>query len=162
MSRTAHITFSILLAITGCVINLYAASFFPHAVLYPSGDQPSLGTIADFNGDGNLDVLLIAAPGKQSRLSVLPGVGGGKFGTVIDSPDLHHAVDQAVAGDMNGDGVTDVVALNYSHSSLYVSVNLGNGDGTFAELERDVAGGSYAGTRLLLGDFNNDGYLDVA
>jgi hypothetical protein len=137
-----------------------AASLFPHAVLYPA-DQDSLRAVADFNGDGKMDVLLTASFAHKGHLSVLPGVGGGKLGPAIVSPDLGYIVSNAVVGDLNGDGVLDVVTSSFSEDHIEtLGVNLGNGDGTFHQLEQDVAGGSLTGL-LLLADVNNDGYLDV-
>jgi hypothetical protein len=62
------------------------------------------------------------------------------------------------AGDFNGDGKVDL-AGSYS-SGTYISLLLGNGDGTFqAERRVTVAESSAA---LVAGDFDGDGKLDLA
>src|SRR5262249_56203475 len=68
------------------------------------------------------------------------------------------------AGDMNGDGIIDLVAGTAwgppDQSPGHMFVFLGNGDGTFTQSENIDAGG-YS-WKLVLGDVNNDGKLDVA
>ena len=63
-------------------------------------------------------------------------------------------------GDFNGDGITDLAKANYDYYSDYVSVLLGNGDGTFAAPLSFAAGDRpYSVTT---GDFNGDGITDLA
>ncbi len=115
--------------------------------------QPSL---ADLNGDGDLDVVM-ASPTASGGALVLLGNGDGTFktanayGTSILNP---FAV--AVA-DLNSDGVPDIVLTNsVAHGTI--TVLQGVGDGTF------TAGpilnvGSYP-TYLALPDLNGDGKPD--
>ncbi len=70
----------------------------------------------------------------------------------------------AVAADLDGDGWQDLyLACDSTQSAFYRN----NHDGTFSEqgLERGVAlnedGQEQAGMGLGIGDFNNDGYLDI-
>jgi hypothetical protein len=60
-------------------------------------------------------------------------------------------------GDINGDGIPDIVAGNANNNS--VSVLLGKGDGTFGT-HKDFAVGSVP-VRVALGDLNKDGRLDI-
>ena len=60
-------------------------------------------------------------------------------------------------GDFNGDGIPDAVTLN----GEYVSIYLGNGDGSFQAPEL-LALGNYSVSSAAVGDFNGDGKLDLA
>ena len=59
--------------------------------------------------------------------------------------------------DFNGDGINDIAELIASSSS--VSVQLGNGDGTFQAGVSSSAGGVC--TQMSVSDFNHDGKLDI-
>jgi uncharacterized repeat protein (TIGR01451 family) len=64
---------------------------------------------------------------------------------------------QVVVGDFNGDGKPDLAVAN--SGSNFVSILLGNGDGTFQPALMADAGGPQLS--IALGDFNGDGKLDL-
>ena len=67
--------------------------------------------------------------------------------------------DFVATGDLNGDGILDLVASN--DNSNDISVLLGKGDGTFGAATDTPVGQSEPGA-LVLADFNGDKKLDVA
>lgn len=95
------------------------------------GSNPNSVTVADFNGDGKLDVAVTNQ--NSGNVSVLLGNGDGTFtlkstNCVGGTPCTGVPV-SITAADFNGDGKMDLAVANYDDTN--VSVMLGNGDGTF-------------------------------
>ncbi|MDB5334442.1 MAG: hypothetical protein JWN70_61 [Planctomycetaceae bacterium] len=76
--------------------------------------------------------------------------------TVTLTPDFPTNPYAVATGDLNGDGISDIVTAN---SSDTVSVLLGYGDGTFYP-KHDYPTGSFA-ISVSIADLNNDGKLDL-
>jgi hypothetical protein len=106
--------------------------------------------LADFNGDGNLDLVVPSG----GFVNILLGNGDGTFQSAVNQGFGTHAV-YVVAGDFNGDGKVDLVVLG-SNGNTYIM--LGKGDGAFKN-PVVIAG---AGSSVRTGDFNQDGKLDLA
>src|SRR6516165_6433129 len=133
---------------------------FQPAVSYGtgSGTGPAFVAVGDFNHDGKLD--LAVANSNSSNVSVLLGNGDGTFQTAVNY-DVGGAPTSIAVGDFNHDGKLDLaVAVPVPGPSTYVSVLLGNGDGTFQTAVNYSAG--YNPSSVAVGDFNNDGTLDLA
>jgi hypothetical protein len=113
---------------------------------------------SDLNGDGKLDLVVIAADFNSWSLNVLLGNGDGSFGSPIVFLQAvpNNDLGQIVIADFNGDHKPDVAVLSNSELAIF----LGNGDGTFASPVSYFAGSDPS--RLAAADFNNDGNVDVA
>jgi VCBS repeat protein/putative Ig domain-containing protein/List-Bact-rpt repeat protein/FG-GAP repeat protein len=127
---------------------------------FSAGTAPRSAALADFNGDGNLDMAV--ANNGSGTVSIRLGTGSGSFGAAT-SLTVGTAPNSVVAGDFDGDGKLDLAVANFgdfSPGSGSVSILLGNGAGTFGAAT-DFAIGSHP-FRLAAGDFDGDGNLDIA
>ncbi|MFZ6820336.1 putative Ig domain-containing protein [Undibacterium sp. Ji22W] len=119
-----------------------------------TGGFPRSVALSDFNGDGNLD--MVVANESSKSVSILLGNGNGGFGTKTDFA-VGDGPGFVCVGDVNGDGKPDVVVANYTSNN--VSVMLGDGAGGLASKTNFSTGN---GPRAIaLGDFNGDGKLDI-
>jgi hypothetical protein len=120
----------------------------------------SLGSVmvADFNGDGKLDIVGIGAGG----VWVFFGKGDGTF-TVPGVQLALARVNQLAIGDFNGDGKTDIlVATGASDITAQGSLEvfLSNGNGTFQSV-LVTSGAGFGPLTVAVGDVNGDSRLDV-
>ena len=162
ISRHATATL-LLLFLAACLLLLPAAASnvlavsFSRAKNFPVGFNAFDVAVADFNGDGQLDLVLWGSFSFSNQISILLGIGDGTFGPAKNFAVGTHPMSVAV-GDFNEDGIPDLALANgTSHS---VSILLGNGDGTFGPATNFAIGG-FAGS-VVVGDFNRDGRLDLA
>jgi hypothetical protein len=124
---------------------------------------PSRPVLADLNGDGILDLAYTSASGVQTVL----GNGDGTFHAGPSTALSQIGLGVVAAGDFNNDGKVDLVLTVYDPFTTgleFVGVMLGNGDGTFGSLS-PVSGTATAftsGLTAAVGDFDNDGNLDIA
>ena len=150
--------------------DVVVAGFLESAmILTGNGDgtlQPprALGVIAthlavgDVDGDERLD--LAATAGELVRdVRILRGNGDGTFQPAQsfaagDSPT------SIQAADVSGDGVLDLVTINYGNVDGHVTVLLGGGDGSFGSSITTAAGPSLMS--LVVADFDADGRPDAA
>lgn len=112
---------------------------------------------ADFNGDGNLDMVVGAANNNFSTDLVLylgEGHGGFQPGTFFGSV----TAETVFAGDFNGDGRQDVLTTYFSDSGIHLY--LGNGDGTFGPAITTFVA-NFTDLTLAAGDLNGDGLPDA-
>ena len=86
------------------------------ALLDPLGIRcrgSAVSATADFNSDGNLDLVLggrrLSGGGARNGLTFFPGNGDGSFGTGVPIPDAPSNVTSLAARDVNGDGDMDLI-----------------------------------------------------
>jgi len=128
--------------------------FFPVANYYNIGSNPHSIALGDFNGDGVLD---LADATIYGSISVLLGIGTGKFGSAIGY-NVGVQLNSIATGDFNGDGKLDLAVA--SSASNTVLILQGNGDGTFQSMKGLTVGNNP--DYVAVGDFNGDGKLDLA
>jgi hypothetical protein len=127
---------------------------FQNPVSYTWGYLPVSGAIADLNGDGNPDIVILsgASGRKQKTAAVFLGNPDGSF----QAPSYIHASFTVsplaiLAGDFNGDGKMDVAVMDSGGNAIHLFA--GNGDGAFGP---DVEVGA-ASTMLWIGSGNYGG-----
>jgi FG-GAP-like repeat len=126
------------------------------------GARPTWVAVADFNGDGILDLAVSNAD--AGTVSILignnaNGKGDGTFHAASGSPISVglRPISLAIA-DLDGDGKLDLAVLDFTNST--VSILKGNGDGTFmTPVGYGVGGHPFS---LVVADFNKDGKPDLA
>ncbi len=143
--------------------------------IYEGVANPSAIFARDFDRDGVLD---LATSGTLAAVSVLPGLGDGRFGSsqrfatglvrVDPSGTLRETPQGVVIADLNGDSNNDALLLFGDGPTV---AQIGNGDGTFrsvastgafAALNSGNVGLGFGSFRNpVLADFNNDGRLDL-
>ncbi len=123
---------------------------------YILGIQGSYLAVADFNGDGHLDVAETkGGEGKNPNVMVFFGTGKGTFGkpTTYKVPGLPGSI---AAGDLNGDGHPDIAIANGG----FVSILLNTGNGHFSKQIRYSAGNGET-PNIVIADLRNNGDQDL-
>lgn len=169
------------LAITGCATAPCAGQAGAVDILLGDGkgnftataSSPSVGQIprsimeGDFNGDGNLD--LAVANQASNSVSILLGDGHGGFTATAASPSAGVGPVSLAMGDFNGDGNLDLAVLSECASAPCdptqqawdLNILLGDGTGNFTPGQSLSTDGARP-MAVATGDFNNDGFLDLA
>jgi len=137
--------------------NFSQSSFTPFV-----GDYPASVTLADVDGDGKPDLLFSVRD--PVAIYYFRNLGGGSFAppVTLASPTGIGANRTFAVGDFNGDGRPDIVysVLNTTTGMDQIHLLLNQGGGSF--IDEVPAGVTGEAGYLAVGDFNNDGYLDIA
>jgi len=117
------------------------------------------GTVADVNGDGKLDIVLVddSNPG---NVWTLLGNGDGTFQTPTSVALSGQAGSNTVVADLNGDGLLDIVDNDYN--SNQVTVYLATSATTYAPAAvYPTSDGNYNACSLVVGDLSGDGKPEI-
>jgi len=136
---------------------------FTAASNVPTAANSRAIVIADFNGDGKLDLAVVSIGPvicRQGYLQIFLGNGDGTFTAAPGDLRTDDGPISMVVGDFNGDGKPDLAVANmYLDNDL--NVYLGKGDGTFIQMAVSPPAGDSPGY-MASGDFNGDGTTDLA
>jgi hypothetical protein len=141
---------------------LWKEARFP-SLPYDYGDVE----VADFDGDGNLDIALAV---HLHGFFVLTGDGHGSFTNASAGLEGNFSSRAIRVTDWNGDGLPDLIAVSEGLSPASsqspadrdgVVVFLNQGPKGWHKSERSLSKGIYSDS-IALGDFDGDGHLDIA
>ena len=132
---------------------------------YAAGNNPGAMAVADLNGDGKPDLVVVDSgvpadsPKTPGAVYVYLNDGSGGF-----RPAVVYAAsvtpNYVAVGDVNGDGKPDlVVATTDGNFVYYLAVLLNNGDGTFQPAR--LVPTDYGPASVVVRDFNGDGKADI-
>jgi len=141
--------------------------FFPSTTI-DTISQPANTTVylstADFNHDGNLDLLVFSISAGQAQWAVYLGNGDGTFQAAQYGPSLGavslpvpSAPPAYILGTAQPYGIGNLKGNNIPDIIYGDQIFIGNGNGTF-QSPTTFSGG---GANILLADFDGDGKLDV-
>jgi hypothetical protein len=131
---------------------------------FPCGDAPFGLSIGDINGDGEQDLAIINSPASTggnssgiNGLSLLLGNGTGRFKMLKDSPFKAGNIPNRIAtGDVNGDGINDIVVSDNGSDKIYVYLM----DKTGVASQKAVMVGNHP-KGIAIVDVNGDSKADI-
>jgi hypothetical protein len=136
----------------------------------PGGINPESSAAADFNNDGNLDLVVAnqcpaSGPCTNGTVAVFLGNGRGNFQPPLAYSSGGAQADSVAVADLNLDGNKDIVVANYCasadcSSTGSVGVLLGNGDGTFQTAVTYNSTG-FQTVSIAVADVNGDDIPDI-
>jgi hypothetical protein len=137
---------------------------FQPKLSFDEGLFPLSVAVADFDGDGQLDLAIANPCGtdgtcvSEGSVGIMLGNGDGAFQPVVNYPTTGFDTARLNVGDFNRDRHVDVVALNAQGSDI--TVLLGNGDGTLQAGTDYLVG--LTPISVVVGNLNQDRAPDLA
>ena len=124
------------------------------------GRAPYDMTMADVNGDGRPDALVVNTGG--NTMGVLLNNGSGNFTLQATAPFTGGRPNSITVADVNGDGLPDALVTNSIANTSTLGVLLGNGAGGFTlQASTPLTGTGISATAVVVADVNGDGKPDA-
>lgn len=130
---------------------------FSTAITFPVGHRTGDIELADFNGDGNLDIAVID---ERGGVFAITGLGDGRFGSPIYYEGTRRSEAIAIA-DVDLKNGPDIITANGRDHTISVFLNRGGNRG-FERGVQYAVGGNSEPDDIEVTDFNGDGFPDVA
>jgi len=138
------------------LISAGASGSFSTAITFPVGRRIGDVELADFNGDGNLD---IAAVDERGGVFAISGLGDGRFSSPIFYEGTRRSEAVAIA-DVDLRNGPDIITANGRDNTISVFLNRGSNRGFDRAVQYNVGGGSQPDD-IELADYTGDGFPDV-
>jgi hypothetical protein len=126
-------------------------------VLHPTRDSACV-RVADLNNDGRFDI--VGTGSATNSVSVLLQRPDGTLADPVEYTVPDAGNNDLEVGDLNGDGLTDVVVRNWSGTPQGASILYQQPDGTLGGVVTRSQPGNWQG--IGIGDLNGDGRRDLA
>ena len=136
---------------------IVGVQYLDPSTLPSGGTNASSLVIADFNGDGKLDIAV--SNYSSNTIAVFLNQGTGAFGTpIINTVQIPNGLGRVVTGDFNEDGKPDLVVSTISGPQVDLPL-IGNGDGTFTQSAAIPISSGFLRGKVV--DLNGDKHLDL-
>jgi large repetitive protein len=156
-------------SVVGLLIGNRDGTFQNPVSIDPAGFDPQSMVVADVNGDGKADLLIVnsatSADDWTGKVSVLLGRGEGTFLPARTYSSGGYMGSSLFVADANNDGMLDLIVASLEtssedHTHGVIGVLFGNGDGTFqtAQMYRS---GAFDTDGVNFADVDGDGIPDM-
>jgi FG-GAP-like repeat len=129
-------------------------------VKYTNINYPS-AQLSDLDNDGDLDIVAMDFS-SPAKLYVLKNNGTGVFTVPAAITTTSPSNNRLLTGDLNNDGIPDLIALNNSEQPVDLYLGDGTGEFNFGSSLNPMTSPTGTTGAVALGDVDNDADLDIA